>query len=53
MAKTKKRLVIDVSEEDHKEIKLRAFSLGMTISKWLSRAIVRQVKYEQDLDKTD
>lgn len=45
--KTPKRLVIEVQEEFHKEIKRRAVFRGQTISSWIIMAICERIKEER------
>lgn len=43
----KKRLVIDVDEDFHKKIKIRATERNITIRKWVVRAITQALKREE------
>lgn len=45
-----KRLVLDIDEELHKEIKRRALERNITLRRWVLRAIKQQIKYEQQYE---
>mgnify|MGYP001591354676 CR=1 FL=1 len=45
--KTPKRLLIDISEEEHFLIKEKALFRNITMRKWIMRAIKEQLKKEQ------
>jgi hypothetical protein len=45
--KNPKRLAINVSEEEHKEIKVRASFRGVTITDWLKIAISERIQEEK------
>ena len=45
-----KRLNIEIDEELHKEIKLRALERNITLRKYILRAIKQQIKYEQQYE---
>jgi predicted HicB family RNase H-like nuclease len=45
-----KRLVIDVEEEIHFLVKASAANKGITIRKWVLRAIMKQIKEEKTFD---
>ena len=46
----RKRLVLDIDEELHKEIKRRALERNITLRRWVLRAIKQQIKYEQQYE---
>lgn len=45
-----KRLVLEIDEELHKEIKRRALERNITLRRWVLRAIKQQIKYEQQYE---
>lgn len=45
-----KRLVIDLSTEEHVEIKTRAALRNITIKKWVMRAIMEALKKEKQYE---
>ena len=45
--KSPKRLLINVTEEFHNEIKRRALFRGQTISNWVTMAISERIKQEK------
>lgn len=49
--KSPKRLVIDIDEEVHQQIKLRSAIRNITIRKWVSRALSEALKKEEQYDK--
>lgn len=46
----KKRLFVEVDEELHKIVKIRAIERNITLSKWILRAIKQALKQEQQYD---
>jgi predicted DNA binding CopG/RHH family protein len=50
MSKLEKRIIIEVSSEDHKEIKRRATNRGITIRKWVLDAIADKIKKEKQYE---
>jgi predicted HicB family RNase H-like nuclease len=44
---TKPRLVLDVDQELHKDIKLRATERGLSIKKWILQAIAARIEWER------
>ena len=44
--KNKKRLLLDVDEKLHTEIKTRASFRNMSIKKWIMQAIAERIKWE-------
>ena len=53
MNKTPKRIVIEVSDEFHKEIKKRAIDRNISIKKYFMRAILELIKREKDYERPD
>ncbi len=53
MQKTPKRIVIEVSNEFHKEIKKRAADRNISIKKYFMRAILDFIKKEKDYEQPD
>lgn len=49
--KSKKRLVIEVMEETHKAIKLRAGMRNISMRKWVMRAIIHALKQEDSYNQ--
>lgn len=45
-----KRLLLNVSSELHMEVKKRAVVRGIPLSTWLKRAIMEQIKKEQQYE---
>ena len=45
--KSPKRVIINVTEEMHKEIKMRAVFRGLTIHAWMVRAIEKLIEEEK------
>jgi len=45
--KHKKRIIIDVSDQVHREVKTRASFRGITIKRWVELAIAERIKEEQ------
>lgn len=45
--KSPKRLLINISEEQHAAIKNRAANRNITLRKWVTRAILEAIKKEQ------
>lgn len=45
-----KRLNLEINEELLKEIKIRALERNITLRKWVLRAILQQIKYEQQYE---
>lgn len=43
-----KRMIISMSEEDHREIKARAAKKGVSMRIWIIRALAAQIKREQE-----
>lgn len=46
-----KKLLISVSDDMHKNIKNRATDRGITITKWVIRAIKKAIEQEDKYDK--
>lgn len=44
--KGKKRLIIDLQEDIYKEAKKRTIDRNCTMTKWITRAIIEQLKKE-------
>lgn len=44
--KSPKRIIINVGEELHEQIKLRAVTRRITMKEWILAAIARQVEWE-------
>ena len=53
MQKTPKRIVIEVSNEFHKEIKRRALDRNISIKKYFMRAILELIKKEKEYEQPD
>lgn len=47
----KKRLLIDVSQELHKEVKARAVFRGLSIRQWVEMAIKERIREERQYEK--
>ena len=48
--KTPKRLVVNMNEEDHKEIKQRALDKNITIRAWIGQAIKDAIAKEKQYE---
>lgn len=48
--KTPKRLVVNMNEEDHKEIKQRALNKGITLRAWIGQAIRDAIEKEKQYE---
>lgn len=49
--KSPKRLLIDLTEEQHGLFKERAARRGITLRKWVMRALIEQIKKEDSYTK--
>jgi len=47
--KSKKRLLVDLSEQDHRKIKGMAAARGITMRLWVMRALAEQIKREKQI----
>lgn len=45
--KSRKRLLIEIDEEVHKQIKIRAALRNASIKEWVTMAIALQMKWEE------
>ena len=43
----RKRLLLDITEDQHREIKMRAVKRNITIKKWVMRAIAEAIAKEK------
>ena len=48
--KTQKRLIININEAVHQEIKCRAAIRHISMTKWITRAIIEQIKKEKSFE---
>jgi len=46
----KKRLVVELTQQEHKEIKMRATFRNITIKDWVKLAIFDRIKSEQQYE---
>lgn len=46
-----KRLIVEMSDSEHKEIKIRAARKGISVRAWLLGAIMLRIDYEKKADK--
>lgn len=49
--KRNKRLIVEVPEEYHTDVKIRAAAKNISMRAWVSRAIIEQIKKEQQYDR--
>lgn len=45
-----KCIIFNIRPSDHAEIKSRAYDKGMTMTKWILKAIATQIRKEMDLE---
>lgn len=48
-----KRLIVDINEEEHAEIKSRAAKRHIPMRVWVHRALIEAIKKEQIYDNTN